>query len=186
VTEYDYAVSDIDGERPVLKVAYMKVSRKILQEASSVWRVVFNKSGPWDESPRLLVDLNDDTVVSLELWLRCLNGAMTEDMYKIPVEEIWHSPEVCRKYFLKVEMLNAWFTLWWDSQDQDHMKIDNMRELLYPCHEFEHSIGFSFLTKFLAYNVAGHITENPTHHRYLHLGHHVIRPLNHQDSKLLR
>jgi hypothetical protein len=176
VVEYNYNVAEVDGKRPVLKVAFMQVSRNVLQDSSITWKNMLNSAGPWIEASRPLVELHEDTVISLELWFRCLHCTLTEDMNQIPVNEIWHALEVCRKYFLKVEMLNGWFALWWRDQNVSQMKVEEMKELLYPCHEFEHVKGFAYLTKRLAYEARGHIMEtNPTHHRHLHLRHPIIR-----------
>jgi hypothetical protein len=55
------------------------------------------------------------------------------------------------------------------------MGLDEMRQLLFPCHEFDHARGFAFLSRKLTYGMADHITEhNPTVHNHLHLEGNVI------------
>jgi hypothetical protein len=176
VVEYNYDVAEVDGEKPVIRVAFMQVSRKVLRDSSTAWNKILNSAGSWNEASSPLVELHKDTVIGLELWFRCLHGTMTEEMNGIPVNEIWHGLEVCRKYFLKVEMLNGWFFWWWRGQNKPQMELEEMKDLLYPCHEFEHAEGFAYLTKSLAYETRGHIAEtNPTHHRHLHLRHPITR-----------
>lgn len=180
VTEYNYSVEGLNGERPVLKEVFMKVSRKVLQENSAMWKTMLNQASPWNESTQL-VELKDDTVLSLELWFRRLHGTMTDNMLEIEIDEIWHALEVCRKYFLEIEMLNDWFRQWWGNHAQSSWDLHELRQLLYPAHEFEHSRAFAFVTKELAYKFVGHITEeNPTYHQHLHLRHHVIRKFSHE------
>lgn len=61
----------------------------------------------------------------------------------------------------------------WFAKVYDHHKLSNpkqynynedtIRVFLYPCFAFDEAKGFADLTKLLAYQVAGHITEfNPT------------------------
>jgi hypothetical protein len=118
VTEYDYDVEDLNGEKPILREVLMKVSRKVLQDSSIVWKTMLNQNGPWNDATLSIIELKDDTVLSLELWFRRLHGTMTDNMLKIPISEIWHALEVCRKYFLEIEMLNDWFSQWWGNQPE--------------------------------------------------------------------
>lgn len=187
VVEYDHSVSpNADGEFPVLKIAYFKVIRQVLRDSSSVLKTLLKIDGPWKESVENTVILHDDTITSVELWFRHAHGTITDEMFQISIEEIWHAIEVGRKYLFKLEDLNGWFTKWWDHEHKKHtdpVKVSGditvVRQLLYPCHEFDHAAGFALVSSLMVYLGIGHLTEdNPTHHRHLHLRHTVVRGLH--------
>jgi hypothetical protein len=163
-----------DGKKITGRVlASYKVSRKILIENSNQFNVMLN--GNFAEARQSTVDIKEGTVESLELWFRVLHGTMSEDMYTIPIHEVWEAIEVAQYRGFPIEKLNAWFSNWFSRKDFTKMDIDEMRALLYPCKEFDHAHAFAKLTRHLAYNMADHITEeNPTRHRDHHLDGNVI------------
>lgn len=76
-------------------------------------------------------------------------------------------------------------------KDYKKLTLDEMRQLHYPCREFDHAKGFAFITKSLAYRMASHITEkNPTKHHHHHLESNEIGSVNGAKgslrSKMLR
>jgi hypothetical protein len=165
---------------PVLKTARMRVLRQTLVNSSKHFKIMLNTKGQWKEASQDEVILEDDTVTSIELWFRVLHSKMTEDMFEIPVEEIWHALAAGRKYFLKMETLQDWFGAWWGHEHEKYVDFERANELLYPCQELNHAHGFAEITKMLVYDKIGHISEiNPTYHRHLHLGHNVIRESEH-------
>ena len=152
------------------------VSRKVLIDNSSQFRALL--AGPFREANQAVIDIQGGTTKSLELWFRVLHKQMTDDMYKLPVKEVWEALEVCEYRDFDIDDLKPWFTEWMDQKDYKKLELHEMRELLYPCHEFDHAEGFAFLTMTLAYQMSGHITEsNPTTHRAHHLGPNVVGKL---------
>ena len=156
----------------------MKVSRQILVDNSSQLRRML--SGSFKEANQNVIDITEGTVASLELWFRVLHGKMTDDMYTISNKDVWEAIEVCGYRDFDIEKLNAWFAKWWEKKRQNLIELPEMRQLLFPCHEFDHAEGWKFVTRKLAYESSEHITEdNPTAHRHLHLEGNVIGRLCH-------
>jgi hypothetical protein len=154
-------------------LAVFKVSRQVVSRNSRQFGMML--MGVFQEAGQHVIDIEEGTVNSLELWFRVLHDAMTDEMYCIPIEDVWEAIEVCGYRNFDIKRLNTWFEKWFSSTDLEELEIEDMCTLLYPCHEFNHAKGFAFLTKSLAYQMAGHITEiNPTSHRHLHLEGNVI------------
>ena len=133
--------------------------------------------GNFAEGKLKILDTQEGTVDSLELWFRAIHNKITQNMYCIPIEEVWEALEVANYRQLPERSLNDWFGTWLETNDIESLELDEMRELLYPCKAFDYAGGneiipkaFAFFTKSLAYQVAEHITEiNPTAHRHFHL-----------------
>jgi hypothetical protein len=67
----------------------MQVSRAVIAKSSSK-----NQSqlyGPWLESTQKTVDIECEHVRAMELWMRVLHETMTEDMYEVVIEVVWHA-----------------------------------------------------------------------------------------------
>jgi hypothetical protein len=122
-----------------------------------------------------VVDITEGTVASLELWFRVLHDKMIDEMYTVSNKDVWEAIEVCGYRAFDIEKLNAWFAKWWEKKEQSSIKLPEMRQLLFPCHEFDHAQGWKFVTRKLVYESSEHITEdNPTAHRHLQLEGNVI------------
>lgn len=158
-------------------LAIMKVSRKVLVDNSEPFKFEFTGKR-WEEATQGTVDMEVDTVISVEVCLRALHNRMTEEMYAVPVEEVWEVIQYCEYRRIDVSKLKVWFDKWLEVRDIKKIKIvdtDEMRKLLFPCYVFDHAKGFAFLTKSLAYRMSDHVTEiNPTAYRSLHLDGNVI------------
>ena len=129
------------------------------------------------EASRKVIDVQEGTVASLELWFRVLHNKMTDEMYAISIKDVWEAIEVCgyRQFDLNKLKGDTWFAKWIGRKDIKTLTHGQMRMLLFPCHEFDHALSFAVLTRRLAYETAEHITEiNPTEHRHLHLDGNVI------------
>lgn len=50
---------------------------------------------------------------TLEVWFRCFHGTMNDEMYEIPVEEVYNVISMGQKRLLKNDQLNGWFTEFW-------------------------------------------------------------------------
>ena len=85
VTEY---FERDDGERAVLRVEEFRVRRRILVEASPVWRSMLGSSN-YAEGSQDIVEFGDDPIQSTEILFRALHKAVDESTYKAPVIEIW-------------------------------------------------------------------------------------------------
>ena len=156
-------------------LASFKVSRAALIKESAVFKAELR--GYFAEAKSAIVDVEEGTIKSLELWFRIIHNAMTEAMYKIPIVEIWEAVAVADFRDFPETMLNGWFAKWLEQNKYMSLDEEDMRQLLYPCRLLNYRGGspvlphaFAFMTKTLAYEAVEHITEiNPTHHRHLHL-----------------
>ncbi|KAL1610718.1 hypothetical protein SLS60_002388 [Paraconiothyrium brasiliense] len=76
------------------------------------------------------------------------------------ITRIWHIINAGDKYLFDVSLLCGFFKKWYAK----HVNLANgdadlLRQLAFPCYMFDHAQGFSAVTKWLAYNFEGHITE---------------------------
>jgi hypothetical protein len=151
-------------------LATFRVSRQVLSDNSSYFKTLLR--GAFHEAGQSVVDVRDGTINSLELVFRVIHDKMTIEMYSIPVADVWEVIEVCNYRNVDIEEFETWFARWIRSKQQNSLDIEDMRMLLYPCHEFDHAVCFARFTKKLVYEMPRHITErNPTE-----LDHHHLRP----------
>ncbi|KAL2075340.1 hypothetical protein VTL71DRAFT_283 [Oculimacula yallundae] len=179
VVEYDLEAFGQDGNHPVLKTASFKVSRQTLLANcdSAVFKAML--SGAFKEGRESVVTLHEDSVASVELWLRRFYDAFNEDSYEIPIVEVWNAIGFGRKYLFHGEKLNAWFMTYISKQKAMGFSKEDLMEWLYPCEAFSHPVGFAYITKMLAHEGTGHIQErNPSRYRDLHVEGRVIQQLN--------
>ena len=156
-------------------LASFKVSRDVLAKESAVFKAELR--GFFAEAKSSVVDVEEGTVKSLELWFRIIHNAMTEAMYEIPIVEIWEALAVADFRDFPETMLNGWFAKWLTQMDYQTIDLFEMRQLLYPCRLIDYECGssvlpeaFAYMTRMLAYKSTKHITEfNPTSHYHLHL-----------------
>lgn len=88
IVEYDYSTYNANGEYPPLRTASFKVSRQTLLQVAGndYWKRLL--AGGFQEAGSNAITLKDDSIASMELWLRVLHGNLVEDSYLIPVEQI--------------------------------------------------------------------------------------------------
>jgi hypothetical protein len=164
-------------------VATMKVSRQTLTDNSQSMKAEFT-GGRWVETYASTVDMEVDTVESIEVVLRVLHGTMTKILHEIPIKELWEVIQYCQYRQIEVSKLNDWFETWIEKKDYKKLPYSEMVQLLYPCYVFDHAPAFATMTKKLAYEVSDHVTErNPTTYRHLHLDGNVIGVLIVLESK---
>ncbi|KAH9216437.1 hypothetical protein DL95DRAFT_460295 [Leptodontidium sp. 2 PMI_412] len=144
-------------------VATMKVSKKVMIENSAPSMAMLNPSGTWAESGATTLDLCHENVAAVELWMKVLHDSVVEDSFKTTsIETIW----------IAIEAMNGGNRLY-------KFSVDDLRQLMYLCHEFDDARGFADVTRRLAYENEGHIAEkNPTRFRHLHLQQRIIGGLN--------
>ena len=87
------------------------------------------------------------------------------------IARIWYIINAADKYLLDASILQGFFDNWYRKNvDITQMKHDFARQLALPCYMFDHAKGFAEVTKWLAYNFAGHITEKrPEGFRWKHI-----------------
>ena len=187
IVEYDEEMKDGNNDRPVLKRIEFLVSREVLVKSSQYFTVLLC-STKYGEANKDFIALHDNRVASMAIWFRVLHGI--EPDYDVELDEMWHLVAACDKYQFDITELEVWFAKWYQKQPIEHwLKLSmknavgnqapDPRSLLYPCWRFNFPAGFMRITKFLAYNRIGHITEhNPTKIYHFHLPPRVIRKLS--------
>jgi hypothetical protein len=76
------------------------------------------------------------------------------------IDHIWHIINAADKYLLDASILRGFFDLWYKKNVQIRsLDADLARQVALPCYMFDHAAGFAEVTKWLAYNHEGHITE---------------------------
>lgn len=176
IVEYDEEMKDGNDDRPIRKRIEFLVSREVLVKSSQYFTILLC-STKYGEANKDFITLHDNRVASMAIWFRVLHGI--EPDYDVELDEMWHLAAACDKYHFEITKLKDWFAKWYQKQPIEHWlrkQAPNPRSLLYPCWVFDHPLGFIRVTKFLAYNCTGHITEhNPTKFYNPHLLPRVIR-----------
>jgi hypothetical protein len=165
-------------------LATFRVSRQVLSDNSSYFKTLLR--GAFHEAGQSVVDVRDGTINSLELVFRVIHDKMTIEMYWIPVADVWEVVEVCNYRHVDIKKFKTWFDKWIRNKQPSSLDTEDMRMLLYPCHEFDQAVYFAHFTKELVYRIPRHITErNPTDHDHHHLRPRVIGRLEHSLVKAL-
>ncbi|CZS99179.1 hypothetical protein WAI453_008334 [Rhynchosporium graminicola] len=179
VIEYDLEASNQDGDHLVLKTASFTVSHQKLLDNCDSAPFKAMQNGAFLEGRSSVIALHDDSVASIELWLRRFYDAFNNKSYEVPILEVWNAIGVGRKYLFHGEKLNEWFAAYYNRQNVRGLELDDLKEWLYPCKALDHPKGFAFVTKTLVYQGTGHIQEkNPSRYRELHVEGRVIQQLN--------
>ena len=199
VIEYDEELKNGDGKRSVKMTQQFRVSKAVLSKNSTFFAAMFVPSH-WRESQMELVKLEEDSVASMNIWLRILHG--TDLDHNVPLDEMWRLVAACDKYHFNLDLLKPWFAEWYEYKNSDieqyyrnwafnddrahRIHRLNPRSLLYPCYIFDHAKGFERATHFLSYRVVGHITEyNPTTHLHLRLPSRIVRKMSYLSLVLV-
>jgi hypothetical protein len=155
-------------------LANFQVSRHVMIESSDHFKAFL--AGPFQEANQAIVQLEDETVKSVELWLRCLHGGcFTDESYEFTFEEILDVIQFSFKRGLETEKLDGWFTTYWRKLNLDMFDIDDYRQMLYPCKIFDNPWAFARASRYLVFNGLGHIQEkNSTEYIELRLGKGII------------
>lgn len=157
VVQHDDDVWGADGNRGSQVVGQFNVDRKVLIEASQpLLKMLLDPR--WKEATQSVVSIGEGRVASTEVWLRVIHKATLN--LTLPFEEMWHLVAAIDYYELDVTIFNAWFAAWYAAHNPELLKA---RALLFPTWRFDHAKGFARWTRYLAYEVSGHITEaNPS------------------------
>jgi len=83
-----------------------------------------------------------------------------DGVFDTNITRIWHIINLGDKYLFDSTLLQGFFEKWYERNvDILRMEPDFARQLALPCYMFDHAVGFACITKWLAYNFKGHITE---------------------------
>ncbi|KAL5329225.1 hypothetical protein ACEPPN_002735 [Leptodophora sp. 'Broadleaf-Isolate-01'] len=152
----------------------MRVSKKVMIENAAPSMAMLNLSGTWVESGATTLDMCDENVAAVELWMKVLHDSVAEESFKTTsIETIWIAIEASRFHPPAPGLgMNGGNRLY-------KFSVDELRQLMYLCHEFDDARGFADVTRRLSYEHEGHIAEkNPTRFRHLHLQQRTIGGLN--------
>lgn len=158
-------------------LAIFKVSRQVLMGSSAHFQAMLDPHGNFTEAKQKTVDLENENPNAVEIWFRYFHKNVDES-YQIPINEIRAVIECHRRYLFPLEKLNAWFGEYMKrngGEKFDKFSIEELRQLLFPCQEFDHAEGFAYATKKLVYETPGHIHEDlPSSFSHLHLEPRII------------
>lgn len=157
------------------KMAYFRRTIPLLDEKplldgedkASQGRTLQDKA-PEDEAPQdkatySTSELYDDDPRAWRLWLEMLHGCLNVRSYQAQIVTVWHVLRIADKYDINPTCADAgaWFDQWFFAQSSRGLFTtnENVRQILFPCHAFDHALGFSTSTMWLAYNSTGHIEE---------------------------
>ena len=143
----------------------------------------FRRTLPLNQAAQGFSELRDDDPRAWRLWLQMVHGCLDEQSYYAQISTVWHVLRIADKYAINPTCADAsrWFDQWFFAQSAEGLftRNDTVRENLFPCHAFDHALGFTTSTSWLAYNCAGHIAEKRPkefeHHPRLGLEHGIER-----------
>ena len=143
----------------------------------------FRRTLPQDKAAHGTSELRDDDPRAWKLWLEMVHGRLSEQSYYAQISTVWHVLRIADKYAINPKCADAgrWFDQWFFVQSAEGLftRNDNVRQILFPCHAFDHALGFTTCTVWLVYNCAGHIAEERPkefeHHPRLGLDHGIER-----------
>lgn len=159
-------------------LASFKVSRQALMRNSTKFEQLLDAEGLHPEGKQKTIDMKNNSSEAVEIWFRQFHGKITEETYKLKVEELRALIDCQREHAFKLEKLNDWFAKWMIVNGGEHFEVfnlDDLRALMYPCQEFNHAEGFMYATMRLAYDTPGHVHEDvPPNYAHLHLEPRII------------
>ncbi|KAL8927226.1 MAG: hypothetical protein Q9208_002402 [Pyrenodesmia sp. 3 TL-2023] len=165
--------------------------RSPLRHGSKHLRILLDPSGHFKEAAASHVVLEDDNLSAVEIWLRVLHDKETQRSYTVAVSVLRHLIILADKYIIEdLSPVCTWFEEWFDRWDTIHRGstpgVNAVRELLYPTWRLNHATAFARVTKFLAYEDSGHVTESYPRDdgTHLHLPPRIIQQLNAAKGRL--
>lgn len=147
-----------DEEPLIICVHEFEVTRKTLEDIE-YFTAVF-KSNTFADTGRDFYEVKEDNPAALKIWMQLLHGNLDSSSYAVDITTVWHVLIVAHKYGFDAlgKEAKGWFKKWYKT-NKSNFSITDCRELLYPCYHFDEAEGFAAITKRLAYNNVGHITE---------------------------
>ncbi|CAF9909271.1 MAG: hypothetical protein HETSPECPRED_008905 [Heterodermia speciosa] len=139
----------------VLREELFLVTKQVLTDSSPVLRKRFESHPSSDvASPALRTE--EDSISSMEIWLRVLHKTVIPDTYKVAIYEMWYLAAASENYQFDIKRLKTWFEEWYIQQKVDPYSF---RQLLFPCWTFDHARGFLNATREAVYDSVGYIKE---------------------------
>ncbi|KAL9595897.1 MAG: hypothetical protein Q9219_006165 [cf. Caloplaca sp. 3 TL-2023] len=191
VVEYDNTVSRQPNQAPiVLQRKFLAVDRQTLRDKSEPLKALLDPKGKHQEASMNPVTLKDDNVAAMEICFRVLHLKGVPNTNEATISTVRQVISSADKYLLDVRVLYSWFQTWyaqWKSKNPDsQISVSTLKEMLFPTWRLDHARGFAFVTKKLAYENVGHITEASPEgdHLHLHLPSRLIQQLNAARGRL--
>jgi hypothetical protein len=123
----------------------------------------FRRNLPVDKAAHGISELRDDDPRAWKIWLEMVHRRLSEQSYYAQISTVWHVLRIADKYAINPKCADAgkWFDQWFFTQSAEGIftSNDKVRQILFPCHAFDHALGFTTCTMWLVYNCAGHIAE---------------------------
>ncbi|KAF3014571.1 hypothetical protein E8E15_003153 [Penicillium rubens] len=149
-----------DNEDHKTKTAFFHVDRSKLIESSAYFQGIF--SSRWARNENHKLTLRDDTIKGMEVMLGSIHGVDIKPE-SVSVADVWYTIKACNKYLLDRKKLMDWFARWIKYIREERPKSwedeDFNRQLLFPCHFFDHIKAFQHVSRRLVYTTPGQITE---------------------------
>jgi hypothetical protein len=142
-----------------------EASREILAGIPYFRRLLYPESreGGQQLVGQEVIELKHDDPKAWKTWLQILHARLERSSYEVETVTVWHMLAIAEKYGINPTWQSArdWFNQWLCTQSGKGLFTDRRRicEVLFPCHTFDHALGFSAGTMWLAYNSVGHIKE---------------------------
>ena len=170
VVQYDDDTSDADGNRASQAVGQFRVDRKVLIKASQpLLKLLLDPR--WKEATKSVVSIGEGRIASTAVWLQVVHQA-TLDL-TLPLKDKGHLVAAIEYYDLDVAIFKPWFAAWYGPHN---LELVNARRFLFPTWRFDHAKAFARWTRYLAYGMSGHITEeNPTKLSKYHIPSRIVR-----------
>ncbi|KAI9049116.1 hypothetical protein LZ554_006964 [Drepanopeziza brunnea f. sp. 'monogermtubi'] len=134
----------------VVKITPIRVSRRILMENSATFHDAMKAL---DLNTHPVVELHQNMVEGLELWLQVVHGALKNEHRHISVltlQSFWEAAGLSQEYKFDLKKLSVWFALWLGEQEPQSIDSGEMEEVLELCTAFDHAKGLEIFTLLLA------------------------------------
>ncbi|KGO77302.1 hypothetical protein PITC_092620 [Penicillium italicum] len=118
-------------------------------------------SSRWERDKTHNHTLRGGSMKGMEVMLGSIHGVDTKPE-SVSIVDVWYTIKACNKYLLDPSKLMSWFAGWikWiEKQPELWEDWEINRQLLFPCHFFDHAKAFQQVSRRLVYNTTGHITE---------------------------
>lgn len=147
----------VPEEKPVIDLEDKTLEGRTLQDKLP------QNDASQDRAAHSTSELHDDDPRAWRLWLEMLHGCLNVSSYQAQIVTVWHVLQIAEKYDINPTCADAgaWFDEWFFAQSARGLftSNENIRQILFPCHRFDHALGFSTSTMWLAYNCTGHVQE---------------------------
>ncbi|KAF2480702.1 hypothetical protein BDY17DRAFT_302252 [Neohortaea acidophila] len=178
------------------KIHVFKVARAVVSSSSTYFKKLLNRNSAFRESAHhSCIDLHEDHPEAIAVWFQIMHDSSPGDsaaMKSVTIKTVWEVLAVAHKYGYEpaTSKPKTWFAAWYESNvtwSVNTLDFQDHQMLLFPCHTFDHAVGFAATTKYLAYHATGHITERrPEGFEYDHLrlDSRIIQQLNAAKGRL--